>query len=399
MSRLLQPITLEGDLQLRNRICMGSMTRNRCISDNKPTEASAEHYRARASDGVGLIIAEGTFVSVNGAEWPHAPVMYAQEHAQAWKRVTDAVHQERGAIFFQPWHPGRIQNEGMPMMKSSGYPVYAPSAIPAAGGKFRLLDGKPGHTAAITEIQRPQDIVDQYRTSVSLAKEAGFDGIELLSQGGYLLHNFLSSRANRRQDQYGGSAENRCRFPLEVLDAILEVWPPSCVGIKICPSDDYNDSAVSYEEISETYKYYIKMLMKRNLGYINLSRRGCEVGRDQDEYFKSKPRPEGLELPAGYEPLEQFGNLIKFEGSKTMLMVNHEYTVAEADELVRGGKIDLVTFGRPFIYNPDLISRIKGGIPFATNTRGGHVNYGPYQDVNENYNDWPVASGKIVGKA
>jgi len=124
------------------------------------------------------------------------------------------------------------------------------------------------------------------------------------------------------------------------------------VGIKICPSDDYNDSAVSYKEITETYMYLIKELRKRDLAFINLSRRGCDVGRNQDDYFKSNPRPEGTLLPPNYEPMKQFASLIKHPGSKTMLMVNHEYTVAEADELVKSDQIDLITFARPFIYNP-----------------------------------------------
>ena len=155
-----------------------------------------------------------------------------------------------------------------------------------------------------------------------------------------------------RTDEYAGSVVNRCRFPLEVLDAIIEVWGARRVGIKICPADDYNDSTTSYREASETYGYYIRELMRRDLSFINLSRRGCEVGRDQDEYFKSAPRPAGKELPPKYEPIHEFGHLIKYPGSKTLLMVNHEYTVAEAEELMEEGKIDLITFGRPFIYNP-----------------------------------------------
>lgn len=121
---------------------MGSMTRNRCI-DGKPTRASADHYATRAADGVGLIIAEGTFVSLHGAEWPHAPVMFDKSHSEAWKKVIDPVHQAGGKIFFQPWHPGRIQHHEMPLLKKSGYPVLAPSRIPASGGKFREVDGTP----------------------------------------------------------------------------------------------------------------------------------------------------------------------------------------------------------------------------------------------------------------
>jgi 2,4-dienoyl-CoA reductase-like NADH-dependent reductase (Old Yellow Enzyme family) len=102
----LQPIILGDSIDLRNRVCTGSMTRNRCVDDSKPTESSCSHYVERARDGVGLLVAEGTFISLHGAEWPFAPVMYSQSHAQAWKKVTDAVHKEGGKIFFQPWHPG-----------------------------------------------------------------------------------------------------------------------------------------------------------------------------------------------------------------------------------------------------------------------------------------------------
>ncbi|KAF7528572.1 hypothetical protein PCG10_000417 [Penicillium crustosum] len=148
---------------------------------------------------------------------------------------------------------------------------------------------------------------------------------------------------------------------------------------------------VSYEELTETYTYYIQELMKRSLGFINLSRRGCDVGRNQDDYFKSSPRPEDKALPPNYEPLKEFGKAIKYPGSSTMLMVNHEYTFEEAEDLIKSGQIDLAQFARPFIYNPDLVTRLVSGIPLASNDRGGMVNYGPYQDPNENYNDWPRA--------
>jgi len=143
MGPVLEPITLGDSLQLRNRVCMGSMTRNRCIDESMPTSATANHYSARAQDGVGLIIVEGTFIAPHGAEWPHAPVMYNEAHVAAWKKVVDAVHQEGGKIFFQPWHPGRIQHHDMPLLKGCGHPVLAPSPVPAAGGKFRELPNCP----------------------------------------------------------------------------------------------------------------------------------------------------------------------------------------------------------------------------------------------------------------
>jgi 2,4-dienoyl-CoA reductase-like NADH-dependent reductase (Old Yellow Enzyme family) len=141
MASLLQPTILGDSIILSNRICMGSMTRNRCVDDGKPLESTCNYYAQRARTG--LIVAEGTFISLHGAEWPWAPMMYTQSHARAWKQVSTAVHQAGGKIFFQPWHPGRIQNENMPLLKESGYPVLAPSKIRAAGGKFRTLEGVP----------------------------------------------------------------------------------------------------------------------------------------------------------------------------------------------------------------------------------------------------------------
>jgi 2,4-dienoyl-CoA reductase-like NADH-dependent reductase (Old Yellow Enzyme family) len=147
---------------------------------------------------------------------------------------------------------------------------------------------------------------------------------------------------------------------------VIEVWGPSAVGIKICPSDDISDTASPYTEISETYTYLIKQLVARELGYINLSRRGCDLGRSQDSFFDAHTtaRPAGTELPPGYEPLNEFGPMIKFPGSKTSVMVNHEYTVEEAERLLQEEKIDLVSFGRPFIYNP---VRLVKTIARATN--------------------------------
>jgi 2,4-dienoyl-CoA reductase-like NADH-dependent reductase (Old Yellow Enzyme family) len=141
MSKLLQRITLGDDLELRNRVCMGSMTRNRCVDAGKPVEAHGRYYSQRAT--CGLIVAEGTFISPHGSEWPWAPIMYNLDHARAWKPIVDQVHKAGGKIFFQPWHPGRIQNENMPKLKETGYPVLAPSRIRAAGGKFRVLEGVP----------------------------------------------------------------------------------------------------------------------------------------------------------------------------------------------------------------------------------------------------------------
>ncbi|PVI04537.1 FMN-linked oxidoreductase [Periconia macrospinosa] len=387
---LLQPTTIGTSIPLRNRICMASLTRNRCIDDNKPTEASVQHYATRAKDGTGLIISEGIFIYINGCDWLHSPMLFKPEHVEPWKKVTDAVHKEGGKIFCQTWHPGRSQNENIPMLKAANYPVLAPSSIPRASGRYHLLEGNHGHSRNVTEITDPKEIIEQYKNSVKLAKQAGFDGIEILAQGDYLLHNFLLSRSNQRTDKYGGSTENRCRFVLEVIDAILETWSPESVGIKVSPSDILGDTVSPYTETSETYSYLIKQVVARGLGYICLSRRGCIP--DSQPGGIPVVRPPGTELPENYDILDDFGHLIKFPGSKTSLMVNSLYTADEAERLVRDDKIDLVAFGRPFIYNPDVVTRIKRGSPLATNERGGFVYYGPYNDISEGYNDWPFDS-------
>ncbi|KAJ4381622.1 hypothetical protein N0V86_002986 [Didymella sp. IMI 355093] len=393
-THLLEPFELSPSLTLRNRICMGSMTRNRNTDANKPTSAAAQYYADRARNGAGLIVAEGTLVSPTGSEWLHAPLMTSPSQAAAWKPVTQSVHDVGGTIFFQPWHEGRAQNDLAPMLQETRYPVLAPSTIQAKAGKYRFLPGVPGHTSNITPMTSSHiaETIEQYRYSCALAKSAGFDGVEVIAQGGYLIHNFLCTRSNERTDAYGGSAENRCRFLLEIVDIIATVYPMAHIGIKIAPCDNVADIACSYAELSETYTYLIRELVRKGIGFINLSRRGCAKGEPSDDFSDSTARPEGMELPDGYEPLDEFGPLIKWDGSRTKLMVNYGYSVEEAEGLVKLGKIDSITFGRPFIYNPDLVERIKKGVPFAENDRGGKVNYGPYGDVKENYNDWPTAT-------
>ncbi|KAL0933850.1 nadh:flavin oxidoreductase nadh oxidase [Colletotrichum truncatum] len=390
MSSLLEPVRVGGKLSLRNRVVMGALTRNRCVEDNKPGPAQATHYSDRARDGAGLIVTEGTLIDWTGCHWEHAPFMITTEHADAWRKVTDAVHNEGGKIFFQAWHAGRIQHDQMPVKKKHGGAVLAPSAIKAEGGKYRDLPGNPGHTENVAAIDDPREIVNLYQRSCQLAKEAGFDGVELLAQGGYLPQQFLNSRANKRTDEYGGSVENRCRFVLEVVDAVAAVFGgPEFICVRIGPTDHLNDSVVTFDEMQETYKYLISDLVNRKVGMINLCRRGAENNGSTE--FLGINRPEGYPLPKGYDPILDFGKIVKGPDSSTLLMANHGYTVEEADCLIREGKVDLVAFGRPFLYNPDVVNRIRHGIAFAENDRGSNVFYGPYQTADENYNDWPAA--------
>ncbi|KAK1657431.1 hypothetical protein BDP55DRAFT_699009 [Colletotrichum godetiae] len=369
---------------------MGSMTRNRCIDDGKPGPAQVKHYVDRARDGAGHIVVEGIFVDWTGCDWSFVPFMITSEHAQAWPVATDAVHEVGGKIFFQAWHAGRCQHNEMPIMKKHGGVVLAPSAVKANAGKYRDLSGKPvsemngEDTHNVVAIQEQKDVIEIYRRSCLLAKQAGFDGVELLAQGGYLPHQFLNSRVNRRTDANGGSVENRCRFVIELAETLATIFDGlEFVCVKLNPTDFYNDS--------ETYTYLIKELIRRKVGIINLSRRGADTSAGIGDFFGIDDRPEGYVLLRGYDPVLDFISLVKFPGSASLLMANHDYTPEEADSLMKERKLDLITFGRPFIYNPDIVNRIRHSIAFAENNRGNKVFYGPYRTPDENYNDWPVA--------
>jgi 2,4-dienoyl-CoA reductase-like NADH-dependent reductase (Old Yellow Enzyme family) len=168
---------------------------------------------------------------------PYAPGIYNQAHVIGWRLATDAVHAAGGLMFCQLWHVGRVAHP----LHQSGQPPIAPSAIAAVGGKFRLIAGRPGY-AKPKAIQDPKEVVAQFKRAAELAKEAGFDGVELHSANGYLSHQFLDTGSNHRQDEYGGDYKKRSKFTLECIDAIVSVWGPRRVGIKLSPGGGYNVS-------------------------------------------------------------------------------------------------------------------------------------------------------------
>lgn len=164
--------------------------------------------------------------------------------------------------------------------------------------------------------------------------------------------NSCVSNLNTRADEYGGSVENRCRFALEVVDAVASVFGFDRVGIKVCPADFMGDTMITHEEMTKVYTYLIENVVSRGVGYVNISRRGVDLGRNGERYVPIPTRPADRILRPGYEPLVEFGPLVKHLGSQTALMAIEEYTVGEAEKLVESGQLDLASFGRPFICNP-----------------------------------------------
>ena len=166
------------------------------------------------------------------------------------------------------------------------------------------------------------------------------------------LANVKISHLNDRTDDYGGSVENRCRFALEVIDVVASIFGYDRVGVKICPADFMGDTTITHKEMTEVYTYLIDKMVTRGVGYVNISRRGVDLGRDGERYVPLPTRPADRILRQGYEPLLEFGPLVKRPGSQTALMANEEYTVSEAEKLIESGQLDMVSFGRPFICNP-----------------------------------------------
>lgn len=351
MPDLFTPFDL-GDLTLPNRIVMAPMTRNRA-PDNVPTELMAEYYRQRAT--AGLIISEGAAISPQAIGYPGVPGIYSEAQVAGWKRVTDAVHDAGGRMFIQLWHVGRISH---PDLQPDGAPPVAPSALRPAGEAMTFEGPKPFVTPRALEIGEIPQIVDQYRQAAVNAKQAGFDGVEIHAANGYLLDQFLRDGTNRRTDAYGGSVENRFRLLGEVVEAVKHIWPEHRIGVRLSPENRFNDIADSNPQV--TFEEIVTRLSAITSGYLHVL--------EGDMTGQSEPAVDYARLRAAYHG---------------PYMVNNGYDLARATDAIASGYADLVSFGRPFIANPDLVERFRRGAPLnepdeATFYGGGAEGYTDY---------------------
>ncbi|SDQ41780.1 alkene reductase [Pseudomonas sp. B21-012] len=326
MTTLFDPITL-GDLVLPNRIIMAPLTRCRADEGRVPNALMAEYYVQRAS--AGLILSEATSVTPMGVGYPDTPGIWSNDQVRGWTNVTKAVHGAGGRIFLQLWHVGRISH---PSYLNGETPV-APSAIQPKGhvSLVRPLADYP--TPRALETAEIADIVEAYRTGAENAKAAGFDGVEVHAANGYLIDQFLQSSTNQRDDQYGGSLENRARLLLEVTDAVSEVWGAQRVGVHLAPRADSHDMGDANR--AETFTYVARELGKRGIAFI------CSREKEADD---------------------SIGALIK-EAFGGPYIVNERFTKASANTALASGKADAVAFGIPFIANPDLPARLAADAP------------------------------------
>lgn len=350
---LFTPLQL-GDFEIRNRIVMAPMTRNRA-TDTIPQAIMATYYRQRAS--AGLIISEASQVSEQGVGYPDTPGIHSAQQVEAWKPITEAVHDEGGRIYLQLWHVGRVSH---PSLQPDGQQPVAPSAIRPDGQAFTRSGQQPFQTPRALESDEIPGIVDQFVSGAKNAIEAGFDGVEIHGANGYLLDQFLRSGSNQRDDRYGGSEENRARLLLEITDAVCAVAGAGRTSVRLSPGNTFND--MHDDEPTETFGYVARELGKRGIAFLHV----VEGDEDLDDF--------------DYDALKDaFGGVY---------MANDGYDPDDAGRSIENGRADLVSFGKLFISNPDLPIRLRRGARLACADSdtfygggiGGYVDYPTMED-------------------
>ena len=361
--KLFTPVKV-GSTELKNRIVMSPMTRCRAIG-NMPNELMAKYYSARAD--AGLIVTEGTAPSANGLGYARIPGIFNIDQVEGWRDVTSAVHEKGGKIFVQLMHTGRISH---PLNMPKGSVILAPSAIKAAGQMF--TDAKMMQDFPVPKAMTLDDILStkaEYVDAVKNANEAEFDGVELHGANGYLLEQFMSPVSNIREDMYGGSIENRCRFVIEVVTEVAAAIGRDKTGIRISPYGIASDMPL-YPEIDATYKYLCKKLNELDIAYVHIvdhsSMGGPVVPMDMKKMIRST-----------------FKNTIILSGG---------YGLERAEADLESGLGDLVAFGRPFINNPDLVERLEKYLPLSQNLRMDLF----YTNGSEGYTDYPKYKTELV---
>lgn len=347
-----------GTIELKNRIVMAPMTRSRAIG-NIPNQLMAEYYGQRAA--AGLIITEGTSPSPNGLGYSRIPGIYNDEQVSGWKNITEKVHSKDGKIFVQLMHTGRISHyENMPEEAV----IIAPSAVKPAGQMWTdthgLKDFPIPKEMTIEEIHQTKQ---EYITAAINSIKAGFDGIELHGANGYLLEQFLSPVSNIRNDNYGGSIQNRCRFLLEIIKDIVEEIGKDKVGLRLSPYGVASDMP-NYPEIDETYKYLAEKLNSIGILYIHLVDHSAMGAPEVPLAIKRAIR-------------KRFENTIIHSGG---------YNMKHAEAELEKGLANLIAFGRPFINNPDLVERFTNGWQLSTELDMSTF----YTPGEKGYTDYPI---------
>lgn len=346
-----------GELKLKNRVVMAPLTRSRATADRVPTAMMAEYYAQRAS--AGLIISEATVISEEANGYEKTPGLFTDEQVEGWKLVTNAVHGKGSLIVAQLWHVGRVSH---PDLLKGETPVSA-SNVKQAGYVSLLRPKREYVVPRALEISEIHAITEQYKQAAIKAKAAGFDGVELHAANGYLIDQFLQSKTNLREDEYGGSAENRARFLLEVVDALIEVWGAGRVGVHLAPRGDEHDMGDANPK--ETFGYVMQELGKRQIAFFFTR----EYLADDSISLDMKARSNGVPYIA-----------------------NMRLSREDALELLASGKAEAVSFGKAYIANPDLFERLVEDEPLNELKLENMIG----TDVAEGYIDYPFLNKQLA---
>ncbi|MEM8788639.1 MAG: alkene reductase [Pseudomonadota bacterium] len=359
LADLFAPLQI-GPFEAANRIWMAPLTRNRAQPDGTPTPLAKTYYSQRA--GAGLIVTEATTINPGAVGYIATPGIYTDAQTADWRAVTDAVHAAGGRIFSQLWHVGRISHTSL---QPDGQAPVAPSAIAAKAQTFAaegFVDTSPPRALEADEIP---GLIADFRHAARQAIAAGFDGVEVHAANGYLLDQFLHPNANTRTDAYGGSAENRARLPLEVVAAVAEEVGAGRVGVRLSPTGTFND--MDPTGIEDTARAFVAGIDTMGLAYLHVVHAfpGAEV-TDAHRALMADLRRD-------------------WSG---VYVANGDFDAATAAAWIAEGRADAITFGRPFISNPDLPERFRHGAALtppdeSTFYGGDHRGYTDYPPMTE----------------
>jgi N-ethylmaleimide reductase len=337
-----------GAIEVRNRFVMAPMTRGRAGAIRTANSLMAEYYGQRAS--AGLIVTEATAISPMGYGWLHSPGIYTPEHVAGWKGVTSAVRARGGKIVLQLWHMGRVSH---PDYLNGATPV-APSAIAAAGETYTPSGKKPYVTPRELTTSEIAATVRDYAQATVRAREAGFDGVEIHAANGYLIDQFIRDSANRRTDRYGGSVSNRLRFLREVTEAVTGAWSPDRTGVRLSPTNPYNDMRDS--DAAGTFTAAARALDEFGLAYLHV--------------VEAPPARIAASMRAAF---------------KNALILNENYDASTGADALASGAADAIAYGRHFLANPDLVER------FRRNERLNAPDFNTfYTEGAKGYTDYPA---------
>ncbi len=356
------PVSL-GAIQLKNRLVMAPLTRMRAIAGHVPNPLAKTYYSQRAS--AGLIITEATQISPLGMGYPATPGIYTPEQTAGWKEIVEAVHAKGGAIVAQLWHVGRISHSSL--HPEHGVPE-APSAIAPAGQTYgadwQLQDYETPKAMSVEDIAR---LLKEYELAAQNAKAAGFDGVEIHAANGYLLDQFLQDKTNQRQDQYGGSIENRLRILGEVIEAVAKVFPSDRIGIRLSPYGTFNDMGDS--DPVALFTAAIQKLNGYNLAYVHMIEPRSTSAGGGDQVLEDAPITSEM-FRAAYQ-----GKFVTAGG----------YDQAMGEKVLEDGLADAVAYGRLYISNPDLAERFQKNAPLNPYNRATF-----YGGQEAGYTDYPT---------